>query len=309
MKSLSRTPIALLAVTGCIFFASCQKTSTPANITSSTPLQALINSDTSLSVFYAAVKKAGDNSLYASTDSITVLIPTNSAFALQGVTASTISAMSIASVDSLLRYYYISGAAPLVSGVYSSYTSLLGPTVYGYGNTDGSSNYFNGALAIKQTVPGSNASVYELTNPLTVPASSTAALIAADSSLTYFAEAVHHTGISLLPVTGWNTILAPNNAAFMAAGFATLGSIDSADVNTLTTILQYHVLPGQYFTNSFIGLATVGSSEGNSINLTFNDGLAQFTGTGNTTTASILLANRVAGTNTIVFTISGVLMQ
>ena len=66
---------------------SCKKvnaTFTPLKVFS-TPLQALINSDTSLSVFYAMVQKAKDTALYGGTDSVTVLIPTNTAFASQGI--------------------------------------------------------------------------------------------------------------------------------------------------------------------------------------------------------------------------------
>jgi uncharacterized surface protein with fasciclin (FAS1) repeats len=305
-----RLPVScIIIILACIvIFPSCKKDTIPAAITSSTPLQAFINSDTSLSVFYTAIQKAGDNALYGGTDSVTVLAPTNAAFALQGVTVSAISSMSVMLLDSLLRYHFIPSSATLIAGVYTAYASKLGPAVYGYGNTDGSSNYFNGSLAILQNVPGSIATVYKLNMLLQVPAVSSAQLIASDTSLTYFAEAVKHTSLSLVPAGGWNTILAPVNSAFVAAGYATLASIDSTDAGALTTILQYHILPAQYFTNSFIGSASVGSSDGNYINLTFNNGVAQFTGTGNLNAASIITANRLAGAGTVIHTINGVLM-
>ena len=291
-----------------LIFASCKKDSTVTPTTPSTPLYALITGDTSLSVFDAAVQKAGDNTLFTGTDSITVLMPTNTAFLSQGITSSTINAMSATAVDSMIRYNYISSAANLTTGLYNPFNSLLGPAVYGYGNTDGSNNYFNGSMAIKQTLPGSNAIVYKLSAPLQIPAPSLTQLLSADTSLTYFAEALNHTGVSLMPVSGWNTVLAPDNNSFIAAGFPTLASIDSAGISTLSNILQYHVLPGQYFTNNFTGLATVGSSEGNMINLTFTNGMVQFTGTGNTTAVSVTQGDRVAGTNIIIQKINGVLM-
>jgi uncharacterized surface protein with fasciclin (FAS1) repeats len=296
-------------LTGALIFSSCQKTSTPAIVTPSTPLLSFISSDTSVSVFYTAVERAGDNSLYTGTDSVTVLIPTNAAFAAQGITGSTINSMSVGLLDSLLRYHLIPSSATLATGVYNSYSSKLGPLVYGYGNTDGASNYFNGSLANVQTLTGSSATVYKLNIPLQIPFASAVQLFASDTSLTYFAESIKHTNLNLIAATGWNTILAPVNSAFIAAGYATLNSIDSADVNAMTTILQYHILPGQYFTNNFLGLASVGSSEGNSINLTFVNGIAQFTGTSNINAAGITNANRVAGSSTVVQTINGLLMQ
>lgn len=308
MKQLKPVPCIVIILACIAIFPSCKKDTIPTAIISSTPLQAFINSDTSLSVFYTAIQKAADNSLYGGADSVTVLAPTNSAFALQGVTVSSISSMSVMLLDSLLRYHFIPSSATLITGIYTAYSSKLGPAVYGYGNTDGSSNYFNGSLAILQNIPGSMATVYKLSVPLQVPAISSAQLIASDTSLTYFAEAVKHTSLNLLPANGWNTILAPVNSAFVAAGYATLASIDSADAGALTTILQYHILPAQYFTNSFIGSASVGSSDGNYINLTFSNGVAQFTGTGNLNAATIITSNRVAGSNSIIHTISGVLM-
>ncbi len=308
MKQLLHVSFVVAVFASVVIFPSCKKDSTSVTTTVSTPLQSLINTDTTLSVFYAAVSKSGDNSLYGGTDSVTVLIPTNAAFLSQGITASTIASMSTAAADSLVRYHFITGSATLASGSYNSFTSLLGPTVYGYGNTDGTSNYFNGSLAIKQTVSGSNATVYELNAPLRIPYASTAQLFSADTSLTYFNEALTHAGVSLTPVSGWNTVLAPDNNSFIAAGYATLASIDSANATTLMPILQYHIIPGQYFTNSFTGLQTVASSESNVINLTFTNGMPQFTGTSNTTAGSVTKANLVAGTNIIVHKINEVLM-
>src|SRR4051812_41561947 len=86
-----------LAVVSCA-----KKNITVQPIVLSTPLQALINSDTSLSIYYAAVKKANDNALYAGTDSSIVLVPGDSAFKANGITLATINAMSVAGADSLL---------------------------------------------------------------------------------------------------------------------------------------------------------------------------------------------------------------
>jgi uncharacterized surface protein with fasciclin (FAS1) repeats len=313
MKVLFRLPLTVIALATVAFFGSCKKDSTNPTtpVTPPTALQNFISADTSLSVFNAAIQRAGNSTLYAGTDSVTILAPTNDAFRAQGITTTTINSMSATAVDSLLRYHFIDSSSHLTAGSYTSFNSKLGPVIYGYGNTDGSSNYFNGSLAVKQTISGSNATLYKLSAPLQIPYTSTDMLFASDSSLTYFAEAVKHSGISLTPAgaSQWNTILAPTNSAFIAAGYPTLASIDSVNASTLNSIIQYHIIPGQYFTNSFNGLTTVGSSEGNNIGLTFNNGMAQFTGTSNTTAAGITTSNRLAGSNTIVQNINGVLMK
>jgi len=292
-----------------LLFTSCSKKNiTVEPIVSSTPLQALINSDTSLSIYYAAVKKAGANALYGGTDSAIVLIPGDSAFKAEGITPATINAMSVAGADSLLRYHYIPGPVTLVAGAYNVYNSKLGRPVYGYGVIDSSGVYFNGISASFQKLPGSNATVYKLKAPLQIPAGSAAQLIANDTLLSYFAEALKHTGISIVPGSGWNTVLAPVNAAFIAAGYPSLESIDNADISTLSNILRYHVLPGQYFTNTLAGLSSLPTLQGSNINIGFPDRMLQFTGLGNTTAATVTKANRIAGSSVIIHEINEVLM-
>lgn len=306
MKRMALTLFITVLITGVTILPSCKKFITVAPITVfSTPLQALINSDTSLSVLYAVVQKAKDSALYGGTDSVTVLLPTNTAFASQGITVSTVNAMSPATADSLLRYYFIPAYDSLQPGSYT-FTNKLGTAIYAYTDSSGGT-YFNGIQAARQTLLGSNAIVFELGIPL-LPAVTAQQIIASDTTLSYFSEAVTHTGLNLLPASGWNTILAPVNSAFVTAGYATLGSIDSADVPTLTNILQYHILPAQYFTSSFNGLSAVTTLQGSSINLTFSNGLVQFTGNSNIMPAGITVSNRMAAGNVIIQNITGVLM-
>src|SRR5450432_2645454 len=165
MKKLAYLLFILICAACMVIIPACKKTNAvfvPIKIFS-TPLQALIDSDTSLSVFYAIVKKAKDTALYGGTDSVTVLIPTNTAFAAQGITLSAISSMSAATADSLVRYHYIPAYDSVTSGTYT-FTNKLGTVIYGY--TDSSGNYFNGIPATRQSLLGSNATVFELNTPL-----------------------------------------------------------------------------------------------------------------------------------------------
>jgi uncharacterized surface protein with fasciclin (FAS1) repeats len=300
----------VMGLLGMAVFTSCHKNNDMGTLGASyTPLQNYISSDTSLTTFNAAIQRANDKTLYAGSDSVTVLIPTNTAFASQGITVSSINNMSPGAVDSLLRYHFINSSANLSNGSYHSYTTQLGPAIYGYGGvTD--SNYFNGARASRQpAIAGSKATVYKLNSPLGIPAGSTAQLLASDTSLSYFAEAVKHSGIDLSAKnSNGNTILAPTNTAFRAAGFPTIASIDNKDSVALKNMLLYHVLPNPYFTNSFIGMSTVATnSEGHNITVGLNNGIVQFTGPGNTNPVTITNANRIASPNSVVQTVNGLL--
>jgi uncharacterized surface protein with fasciclin (FAS1) repeats len=302
--------LVILAASGLVIFESCHKDNnpTPTPVTNS-PLQEYISGDTSLSIFNAAITKSGNASLYAGSDSVTVLAPTNDAFRAAGITQSTIAGMSSSAVDSLLRYHFINQSADLANGKYNTYTSDLGSRVYGYGGTT-DSNYFNGAQATKVAVTNSKATVYRLNTVLNVPYASGSSYLSSDTSLTYFNEALRRSGIDLSTDTGWNTVLVPTNSAFRAAGYDSLGAIDNLDSASLRSALMYHILPGQYFANSYTGLTTVPTSvTGSNISIGTSPNGATFSGAGNTTPVGFAGNSVLAGNNTIYQPVNGIVMQ
>ncbi|HSZ35410.1 MAG TPA: fasciclin domain-containing protein [Puia sp.] len=307
---LSFRKLAFIVLPGFAIFASCHKDNNPSNPTPApTPLQTYISGDTSLSIYNAAITKANDASLFTSTDSVTVLAPTNDAFRAAGITASTINSMSSSAVDSLLRYHFISQSADLNAGKYTSFTSTLGSPIYGYGGTT-DSNYFNGAQATRVTIPGSNATLYRLNSPLGIPYSSAGNYFTADTSLSYYNAALTRTGLDPSANSGWTTVLAPTNSAFVAAGYPTIASIQNADSAKLRTTLMYNMLPGQYFSNNYMGLSTVPTSI-NGANVTVGTSLTgpTFTGTGNSSAVGFVGSNQIVGTNTVYQPVNGLLVQ
>jgi uncharacterized surface protein with fasciclin (FAS1) repeats len=306
---LSFRKLAYFILPGFAIFASCHKDNNPTPGPTPTPLQTYISGDTSLSIYNAAITKANDASLLSGSDSVTVLAPTNDAFRAAGISVSTINSMSSSAVDSLLRYHFISQSADLNQGKYTSFTSTLGSPIYGYGGTT-DSNYFNGAQATRVTIPNSNATLYRLNSPLGIPYSSGSSYFAADTSLSYFNAALTRAGIDPSTNNGWTTVLAPTNSAFIAAGYPTISSIQSADSAKLRTTLMYNMLPGQYFTNSYNGITTVPTSV-NGANVTVGTSATgpTFTGTGNTTAVGFSGSNQIVGSNAIYQPVNGILMQ
>ena len=307
MKKITSAAITAMTLATVCLVASCKKDNTT-NLTSQTQLQAYISSDTSLTYFNAAIARANDAQLFGGTDSITVLAPTNTAFIAAGISMSAINALPVTTLDSLIRYHIIPSSPTLVTGVYTSYNSLLGLPVYGVGAADGVTSYFNGTMSFKQALPPGNASLYELNTPLMPPAASLTQLLTADTTLSLLAEALQRTNLGTSLGTGsWNTLLAPDNNAFRNAGYADITAIDNADINTLTSIIQYHILTGEYFTNSF-DQASVNSFEGETIAVTNTNGVPVFTGNNNNGAAAISVGNELAGSNIIVQKIDHVLL-
>jgi uncharacterized surface protein with fasciclin (FAS1) repeats len=309
MKFIVR-PWASMVLAGIIFTACHKENSStpPPTPVTPTPLQAYITADTSLSIFNAAITKAGDAALYGSADSVTVLIPTNDAFRAAGISQSTINAMSSGAVDSLLKYHFINQGPDLKTGVYTPYTTKLGPNIYGYGGATGM-NYYNGSQATMVSVPSSKATVYRLNTPLGVPFATNASYLSSDTSLTYFSAALTRAGIDLSQDTGWTTVLAPTNNGFRNAGYATVADINSADSATLRHTLMYHVLPGQYFANSYSGLTSVPTyGSGQTITIGSSANGATFTGSGNSAPVGFAGNSQLAGSNTIFQPVNGVVL-
>lgn len=297
-------PIMILAMI-CIF-SSCQKkdNNSPAPVI---PLMNVLSNDTTLSYFYRIILRANDLNLFSPSDSITVFAPVNAAFRAVGISTSRIDSLSAVILDSMVRYHYTLGAINPHAASYSSFTSLIGLPVFGSSN--GGTVYFNGAAAVKQglatTAP---ATLYKLNLPLQVPSASLTGYLANDSTITLFTEALQRTGLATsLGAFGFSTVLIPDNKAFNAAGYPNITSIDAANITTLTNLIKYHILNGQYFTNNF-DQPTVTSSGGGTISVTTGGLLPQFTGTNNTAAASMISANKIAGSNIIIHKINTVLM-
>lgn len=300
--------VVLLIVAGISYtFLSCKKTA--AGYTGNPiPLAAAITSDTSLRLFTEVLQRSNNIGLLAKPDSFTILAPVNAAFISAGLPDSVIRSLSATKLDFIARYHFISFPAHIVQGTYTGFSTLLQPPVYGYTNTDGSVVYFNNSTVLnKQAIAGSNATLYKLSAPLTVGSDSLSQLLSADSTFSFFTAALAHTSF-MIPATAGNTILIPDNNAFINAGYPDTTSINSADSATLTHILQYHVLPGLYFSNSFKGLTTVNTLQGSALNVSFSNGILQFTGNSNSAPAIVTLADKVAGNNLVAFKINGLLL-
>ena len=200
-------------------------------------------------------------------------------------------------------------SADLNTGKYTTFNSYLDNPIYGYGGTT-DSNYFNGAQATRVAIPNSEATVYRLNTPLGVPYSSANGYFGADTSLSYFNAALTRAGIDPSTNTGWATVLAHTNNAFISAGYPTIASIQSADSAKLRTTLMYNMLPGQYFTNSYKWVTTLPTSV-NGANVTIGTSPTgpTFMGKGNSSTIGFAGSNQIVGSNTVYQPVNGLLVQ
>jgi len=271
---------------------SCTKSSSNAG-NPITPLNALINTDTSLSLFHRMLLVAGETGLMAD-NSVTLLIPTNTAFRAAGYTELVIDSMAPSVANRIISYHFITQQAKPDSNGYKPYPTHLGFSVFGQLDNN-QQIWFNNATAGDTSMVG-KALVYRLNTVLLSPLDSLSIQLSSDSTLSFTAELFKRTGLdTTLTLSGTDyTVLAPNNAAWAKAGYDSIPQIDSADVGTMTTLAKYHVLPGRWFTNDLSTVNNVVTLQGGSLTVGILNGILQFTGAGNPSPANLLTGNQPA---------------
>lgn len=293
-----------LAILLFLSLASCKKTASPVK-NRITPFQTLINTDTSLSFYHRMVLQANDAGLIGN-DSVTVLIPTNTAFRSAGYSVGVIDSLSTSLADNLIRYHYMQSRVIPDANTYTGYRTLRGTNVYGM--TDSAHiRWFNGSSVMGDSILVGNVLVYRLNAPLPSPADSLDILLGSDSTLSFMAEVMQRTNLDSVLFSGNYTLLAPVNSAFIAAGYDSVGALAVADSTTLVQLVKYHTLTADYFTNILLGLNTVPTLQGGSLTVSRQNGILRFSGAANTVPANFLSGNRLAGNTLIVHRIDQVL--
>jgi transforming growth factor-beta-induced protein len=296
-------------VTGLFLTASvsCKKAA-PAKPIPITPLQMLVNSDTSLTYFHQMLIDANDVGLLKDT-TVSLLIPTNDVLRQAGYSPFVIDSTSSFVLDEMLRYNYVLSPVLSPGSGYTSYATALGAPLYIEQDSASGLLLLNGGATAGSTpMAVGQASVYFLNTVIPLAADSLPALLQSDSTLSFFATALAITNLydSTL-LTGSYTILAPVNAAFMAAGYDSIGAIDSANVDTLIALVQGQIIKGSYLTNSFPIPGPIFDVLGNAVTVGNPGGILQFSAVGNTVPVHWISGNLVSGSNIVVHRTDGLL--
>ncbi|GGB10810.1 hypothetical protein GCM10011511_37970 [Puia dinghuensis] len=281
---------------------ACKKT--PAAKIQVTPLQTLINTDTTLTLFHRMILRANDVALL-NDEAVTLFIPRNAVLRQDGYPELIIDSMSSTLADRIVRYQYLPAAVNTDSAGYTPNTTLLGIPVY-IGKDNAGNLLLNGSAtaANKPTAVG-KASVYWLNSVVPPGADSLTELLQTDSSIKLFARIMARTNLydSLLQ-TGSFTVLAPVNHALLAAGYDSL-RIDTVNVDSLLPIAQNQVVKGTWFSTTFPSKVT--TLTGGSITVAVAGGVLQFAGTGNSTPVHWLSGDQVGGSGLILHHVDGIL--
>jgi uncharacterized surface protein with fasciclin (FAS1) repeats len=209
----------------------------------------VISTNPSYSIFYAAVTRAGLLPILNDTsNNITVFVPDDNAMTISGFPLTTVNAVPVATLTSLLQYHIIGTKVPssLFTGVFPNLripTSLaLDPTnalvrMSTFPSKLTSFAYVNNTPVTAADQVFNNGIIHNVATVLAPPSATLKTMIAGESTLKYFRAAVTRadvgsTGLSRLDsllnfgVTNM-TVLTPNDAAMkpVLKGILTLGFI------------------------------------------------------------------------------------
>lgn len=218
----------------------------PATSTSST-ISTLSSTDVlagnGYTVLVDAIEAAGLTGTIDNASSVTIFAPTNIAFSnlLSELGASSISEVDQATLAGILSYHVVT--SDLASDALTASMETL----------EGSSIYLsNGALNAKANIietdlVSASARVHGIDAVLSIPSSSILAHLAADDNYDLIAYAAELAGLNAtLSGSTELTVLAPNDAAFRAAGLDSAG-IEASTAEALTATVLFHTIAGRVY--------------------------------------------------------------
>jgi uncharacterized surface protein with fasciclin (FAS1) repeats len=280
---------------------------------SSNTITDIVSANSSFSLLKSAVVKAGLATTLSGTGPFTVFAPSDTAFTGSGITSAVISSLSGSQLSAILLYHTLPAkimAADVPAGPNAKVVTAGGDSVFVTKNASGV--FVNGIPVTQADIAADNGVIHAIARVLLPPASNLVQVAQADTALTYLVAAVLRasTGSTnvadVLSSGGIFTVFAPTNDAFRAAGFPTIASINTADPNTLTSILTYHVLSGRAFSSDLTEGAKPATLNGATVTISLAGG-ATVKGNSNSSKSNIMATNIMAS-NGVVHKIDQVLL-
>jgi uncharacterized surface protein with fasciclin (FAS1) repeats len=286
-----------------VFFNQCTKSTYQSTNTSDYTVTDIMKSSINATVFYKALVATGLDTVLKGQGPFTVFVPTDSAFATSGITASTIASVPASVIKNLILYYTIAGSAlnraSFPAGPNARMIMAGGDSVF---ITNNSAGFFVNGIPIAQSdIQASNGVIHAITlSALLPPQGTLSQLIQSDTTFSLLAAAVTRasqgaTNVqNILNNMGPLTFLAPVNSAFRNAGYATTNDINSANADTLANLLLYHMVGRRLFTPDLVDGQKLLTPMDSSFAFVAVSGHWKVKGSGDSTNANLINANIMA---------------
>ncbi|HLP94975.1 MAG TPA: fasciclin domain-containing protein [Saprospiraceae bacterium] len=285
-------------------------------------------SNPDFSILVAAVVKTNTVGLFSNANlNGTVFAPTNAAFAQLPAPFNSVSGINgitnpneIKFLTNVLRYHLIAGrknAAQLPNGGYGTYKTATTPNDNQIFVSRSIANevIINGnSKVVAADIQASNGVIHVIDKVLFYPTKDIAQIAIGNGNFTALVAALQKTGLvnTLMSPTTNVTVFAPTDAAFaqLPAPLNNAANIkginDAATINTLRTVLLYHLTGGRVFSADLRENITVPMVAAGNTTITLAGG-AKVKGTSNPTGSNIVLTDLLAR-NGVIHVIDAVLL-
>lgn len=205
-----------------------------------------------LNIFAAAIVAAEMDTAFKYLGQFTMFAPTDAAFTAAGITTATLGTINKAVLRNILRNHILPGRTPSFSflpGPGAAYGNINRDFIYTSGYfapqpTQFLGSFFNGKKIVKADIIANNGILHSI-NGIMIPATGNlSTTLTADPNLSYLLAAIARAGLTsaLDNLTAAVTLFAPNNQAFINAGFPTIASINAASPTVLSNIIRQHAI-------------------------------------------------------------------
>jgi uncharacterized surface protein with fasciclin (FAS1) repeats len=280
----------------------------------------IVIADPQFSVLKNALTKANLVTTFQNAGTYTVFAPTNAALAAVGIDQAYVDAATTtaAQLIPILSYHVLPKkitAAEIATANNTEVATLLLGTVYVTKNASGVS--INGAKVTTADVTASNGVIHIIDRALVPPTQDIVAYLQGKPDYSLLVAAVVKADlVNTLQGIGPLTVLAPNNAAFVALGapYSTVAGINNAtaaQVAALKNILLYHVISARAFSTNLTAGALPTAFPTKSVTIDLTNGVKVIGGTAaNVANVVTSPADRfnILTTNGVIHTIDKVLI-
>ena len=256
--------------------------------------------DGRFSTLVTALEAAGLLETLSGDGPFTVFAPTDEAF--DALPAGTVEGLLAdpAALANVLTYHVVSGSV-MASDVVNltSATTLQGePLVVSV--ADGVA--INQANVLQTDVVGSNGVIHVIDSVLLPPSQDIVDIAVEAGTFTTLVAALEAAGlVDTLRGEGAFTVFAPTDEAFAQLPSGTLEALLN-DIPTLTSILTYHVVPGQVFSGDVVNVTEAPTLQGQAIDVAVTNGMVVLDG------ESTVVATDLLATNGVVHVIDRVIL-
>jgi len=278
-----------------------------------TPLPTIddyLKSNTELSLYNAALDKAGLQAFKTGGGPFTWLAPTNAAFTTAGISADSINKMTQGTANYLLTYHIINARFATVDMIaQNSFPRATQQGTSVYVGRNANDFFINGSKITEGDKAVSNGLVHVI-NRVNIPPNlfgSLQTILSSTGQHSLFIAALTKANRwAQLSGTSIFSILAPTNEAMTSAGLTT-DVIASATPGSVDSIVRYHYFNSlRMFSNDFGNKQTPQTALGAGRTITSSENGAKLKGKTNTSPVTIIKKD-ILGTNGVVHIIDGVL--